>query len=358
LRELNFKLTPLKIMHHFSLTHSISDKIFKIGVLYGRISSLKHHSKWLPKLAHLAGIRASIAAVSVDKDIFERIDLTKIERSANPENLLKNLLTEHKPYTEAKQYLRKEKEKFSPLSLNSLNDLHNLLIGKKLPQNHFRKNKRLLPKQITENGVAKTVNLEVVTTPYQIPQKLQAFLQWFNNNNANFNPVLLAAVTHFRIAEIHPYDDGNGRLCRLLDYFILAKGEVDVYNLIWLEYYFLLHSERYYQLIETTITSQNLTDWIEFYTDVLLNAFLDTAKVIYNLTGGAVDIKNNVIYELSELEMKVIELMRFHEHSSPTQMAKLLGYSKQNICRVLKELADKELIKKSGKNTGVRYKLL
>lgn len=336
-------------------TPSVTNKIFNIGVLYGRISGLQN-AQWFSKLSSFIELRAAISAVSIDKNILEKINLFLIAEVTNLKKILPpTAFKELQSYISAKESLEKE-DKAKDLTLNFINSIHHLIVDSKKDKS-FRKSKRLLSKQITENDIIKNVTLEVKTLPSQIPQKLEQYLRWLRQNIHNYDPILLAALTHFRVAEIHPYDDGNGRLCRLLDYFLLARGNMDAFQIVSLEYFFLLHSERYYQLLETTIETQHLGEWIEFYTDALLNSILDTAKIIYQLTGGAVDIKNNKIHQLSELEMKVIELMRRNEYSTPLGMAKFLGYSKQNICRILKILSEKGLIQKIGKNTGVRYRL-
>lgn len=344
-------------MHNFNLTPSITDKILKIGILYGRISALSHDAPWMERLSNFIKFQSGIAAVSIDKNVFDRINLFLLQNTTGLEKVFPpTVLKDLKSYFKAKEDIAK-KDKHVYLSLELLNKTHSIIMNHK-GESTLRKSKRLLPKQITENGIVKSVTLEVLTLPQQIPQKLQNYIDWFEAHVQNFNPIVLAAITHFRIAEIHPYDDGNGRLCRLLDYFALAKGDMDVYNIVSLEHYFLTHSERYYQLLEAAISSQNLTDWIEFYTDALLSSILGTTKTIAKLTGGAIDIKNNIVHELSDLELKIIDLMRSHEHSTPLQMAKTLGYSKQNICRILRLLSDKGLIQKTGQNTGVRYSLL
>ena len=61
--------------------------------------------------------------------------------------------------------------------------------------------------------------------PIETPAKMQELVEWFRvkAESPEANPILLAAEFHYRFVLIHPFDDGNGRLARLLMNFILMK---------------------------------------------------------------------------------------------------------------------------------------
>ena len=61
--------------------------------------------------------------------------------------------------------------------------------------------------------------------PIETPAKMQELVEWFSvkAGSPETNPILLAAEFHYRFVLIHPFDDGNGRLARLLMNFILMK---------------------------------------------------------------------------------------------------------------------------------------
>lgn len=52
---------------------------------------------------------------------------------------------------------------------------------------------------------------------------LEEFFGWYNGNKGRLHPVELAALVHLKLATIHPFADGNGRLSRLLMNFILNR---------------------------------------------------------------------------------------------------------------------------------------
>jgi Fic family protein len=57
-----------------------------------------------------------------------------------------------------------------------------------------------------------------------VPQEMQALLDWYNTNNLKVHPIEVAAIFHHRMASIHPFPDGNGRVDRLCMNFILMKN--------------------------------------------------------------------------------------------------------------------------------------
>ena len=55
---------------------------------------------------------------------------------------------------------------------------------------------------------------------------MNSFLDWFQNTclvSTDTHPIILATEAHLRFVSIHPFDDGNGRLSRLLMTLVLGK---------------------------------------------------------------------------------------------------------------------------------------
>jgi Fic family protein len=73
----------------------------------------------------------------------------------------------------------------------------------------------------------KTVTGEIFyfASPEETPAKMHDLLQWYHEKKQReeTNPILLAAEFHYRFVRIHPFDDGNGRMARMLMNFILMQ---------------------------------------------------------------------------------------------------------------------------------------
>ncbi|MBD0383241.1 Fic family protein [Paenibacillus sp. WST5] len=57
-----------------------------------------------------------------------------------------------------------------------------------------------------------------------VPQEMQSLLDWYIASKLTVHPVKVAAILHHRVASIHPFPDGNGRVSRLCMNFILMKN--------------------------------------------------------------------------------------------------------------------------------------
>lgn len=62
--------------------------------------------------------------------------------------------------------------------------------------------------------------------PGDVQKEMADLVTWFNENNGKEDPVLLAALLHYRFVRIHPFDDGNGRTARLLMNYVFAKNNL------------------------------------------------------------------------------------------------------------------------------------
>ena len=61
------------------------------------------------------------------------------------------------------------------------------------------------------------------TAPQEVPIKMQELMEWYRDEQTTLHPVTLAAMFHYKFVCIHPFDDGNGRVSRLLmNYILLA----------------------------------------------------------------------------------------------------------------------------------------
>lgn len=64
-------------------------------------------------------------------------------------------------------------------------------------------------------------------SPEETPALMTDLVDWYNEAEASgkFTPVELAALFHYRFIRIHPFEDGNGRVVRLLVNYILARHD-------------------------------------------------------------------------------------------------------------------------------------
>jgi Fic family protein len=61
-------------------------------------------------------------------------------------------------------------------------------------------------------------------SPTDTPIEMQELIQWYRDEEDAIHPVTLAAMLHYKFVRIHPFDDGNGRVSRLLMNYVLLKN--------------------------------------------------------------------------------------------------------------------------------------
>jgi Fic family protein len=80
------------------------------------------------------------------------------------------------------------------------------------------------------NGVKRIVNGKEIFVPFKTPDEVRIempeLISWYRSEEekAEMHPVMLAAIFHFRFVTLHPFDDGNGRMSRILMNMILMRS--------------------------------------------------------------------------------------------------------------------------------------
>ncbi|MEI7583242.1 Fic family protein [Runella sp.] len=120
-----------------------------------------------------------------------------------------------------------------PMNEAFIRQLHTLLLKESYEVSAITPDGQPTKKQIqvgqyksTPNHVlTKTGEIFRFATPEETPAKMHDLIEWFRTkqNESDLSPVLLAAEFHYRFIRIHPFDDGNGRLARILMNLILIQ---------------------------------------------------------------------------------------------------------------------------------------
>lgn len=63
-------------------------------------------------------------------------------------------------------------------------------------------------------------------SPSEVPILMGELLDWYRTEENNLHPLTLATILHYKFVSIHPFDDGNGRVARLLMNYVLLKNNL------------------------------------------------------------------------------------------------------------------------------------
>lgn len=116
-----------------------------------------------------------------------------------------------------------------------------------------------------------------------IRHEMRPFITWFNAT-APKGPYPLPALTHAGIAHlyfvsIHPFEDGNGRIARALSEKALSQG-VGRPTLIAQSHTINRQKKAYYNAIEGNNKALEITDWLVYFAQTVLEAQRDTQRLI------------------------------------------------------------------------------
>ena len=96
---------------------------------------------------------------------------------------------------------------------------------------------------------SKTGNPDYIPPEYcDIPELLDELVEYVNKTDDH--PLIVAAVVHYQLVTIHPFEDGNGRTARLLSGYILDMNGYGFNGIGSLEEYFAYDIDEYYEAIQ------------------------------------------------------------------------------------------------------------
>jgi cell filamentation protein, protein adenylyltransferase len=120
------------------------------------------------------------------------------------------------------------------ISENNIRQLHQLILpkdsfSKAMTEDGIETRKKITPgkyKTQPNNVRTSTGDLFAFTSPEDTPAKMQELVEWYKKakKDKKLHPIALATAFHYRFVRIHPFDDGNGRMARILMNLIIMQN--------------------------------------------------------------------------------------------------------------------------------------
>ena len=105
----------------------------------------------------------------------------------------------------------------------------------------------------------------------QVPKEMKRFLRWFNQTAPALDGVTRAGIAHLWFESIHPFEDGNGRIGRAIAELALSRA-LGQPALIALSSALENHRKRYYDELGRASRSLEITPWLVFFAEAVLEA--------------------------------------------------------------------------------------
>ena len=178
--------------------------------------------------------------------------------------------------------------------------------------------------------------------------EMAAFFDWFNKEQG-IDLVIKSALAHLWFVTLHPFDDGNGRIARALADMILARSDGQSYRFYSMSSQIRAERKQYYEVLEKTQKSSlDVTCWLEWFLNCLLNAIKASAKTL-----GLVVFKHNfwlanVAKLENERQRKMLNklLDGFDGNLTSSKWAKICKCSQDTALRDIRDLLEKQILQK------------
>ncbi len=221
------------------------------------------------------------------------------------------------------------------------------------------------PMQVVSGPIGnETVHFEAPPSK-RMKGEMNAFIDWFNKSAPNGSeplPTLTrTGIAHLYFVSIHPFEDGNGRIGRALAEKSLAQclGQP---SLIALSQTIEAKRKRYYQALELNNKNNEITDWLIYFAQTVLDAQSNSLEIVDFL------IEKTKFYDrvrdlLNERQEKVIaRLFRegpsgFKGGLSAEKYISITGTSRATATRDLQDLVENNILLKVGELKSTRYYL-
>jgi len=194
------------------------------------------------------------------------------------------------------------------------------------------------------------------STPFATPSRMAELVEWAaeREKDKSLHPLLVIAIFVVVFLEIHPFQDGNGRLSRVLTNLMLLRAGYAYAPYSSLESVIEQSKEGYYLALRRTqgtirTAAPDWTPWLEYFLSALQRQKLRLEKKM--------ERERIMRAALPELSVLILELAREHGRVTVFEAARLSGVSRHTVKDHLKSLVEQGHLTLHGAGRGAWYDL-
>ena len=245
-----------------------------------------------------------------------------------------------------------------PFNENHVKQLHQILLQYSQKDERHRGHYKTSSNNVAafdENGVQIGIVFETAT-PFDTPRLMMELLAWVNDERekAVLHPLLIVGIFVVVFLEIHPFQDGNGRLSRVLTTLLLLQAGYAYVPYSSLESVVEANKEAYYLALRQTqgtirTDTPNWQPWLLFFLRSLAEQVRRLEK--------KVEREKIVLAALPALSLQIVEFAREHGRITMAEAIKLTGASRNTLKQHLRDLVERKHLEQHGSGRGVWYGL-
>jgi len=193
-------------------------------------------------------------------------------------------------------------------------------------------------------------------SPFDTPRLMSELIRWVTEQRELklWHPLLITAVFVVVFLEIHPFQDGNGRISRALTTLMLLQAGYVYVPYSSLESVIEMNKEAYYLALRQTqgtirTDAPNWQPWLVFFLRSLAEQVRRLEK--------KVEREKLVLATLPELSLQIVEFAREHGRVTIGEAIKLTSASRNTLKQHFRALVERGYLNQHGSGRGVWYEL-
>ena len=245
-----------------------------------------------------------------------------------------------------------------PFTENHIRQLHQILLRHSEKDARHRGNYKTTPNSVAafdEKGAQAGVVFQTAS-PFDTPRLMGELVAWVTDEReaGRLHPLLVIALCIVVFLEIHPFQDGNGRLSRVLTTLLLIQAGYAYVPYSSLESVIEQSKEAYYLALRQTqgTIRTDLPDWQPW-----LMYFLRSLAEQVRRLEKKVEREKLVLAPMPELSLRIVEFAREHGRVTIGEVIRLTGASRNTLKEHFRSLVERGTLNRHGSGRGVWYDL-
>ncbi len=251
-------------------------------------------------------------------------------------------------------------ESFEHISLteNHIRQLHRDLLLHSDKDERHRGNYKTTPNSVAAfDAEGKLIGIVFETaTPFDTPRRMRELLDWTQATlgTRSLHPLLVIGIFTVVFLAIHPFQDGNGRLSRILTTLLLLRCGYAYTPFSSLESVIEQNKEGYYLALRQTQASLNsdAPDWQPW-----LTFFLRALHTQMQRLAAKMERERLLQHALPDLSRRIVEHAREHGRVTIKEMTLLTGTSRNTLKEHFQRLLENGMLERNGQGRGVWYRV-
>ncbi len=196
----------------------------------------------------------------------------------------------------------------------------------------------------------------------RVPQEMEAFIGWFNGSRCQMPALCRAAVAHVYFESIHPFEDGNGRIGRVIAEIALSQA-IGVPVLLAFSQVIGAGKKEYYAQLQRANRTLDLSAWVEYFSQTVISALARSEHRIEFIIGKT-RVFDGLRGKLNARQEKVLLRMfaegpdGFKGGLSAGNYQSIAKTSAATATRDLAELMELGALHRTGERKHTRYRLV